>query len=178
MKSWEHLIATGMAEMLPVDEAEVVLNRFIEKLKPLNRHAPDRLFGIIRYRCKVVRFKKGAVIIDFGQRNPQFLFRESGSVEIFDMLNGRVLDRSWITKEDDWHYPTQTPFEDSVSDQRMIAREHSVFVTIHLDDYRFLSEKFAAIQLITLGLANILKKQSLKNLHRHRRSTGRTLGGM
>ncbi len=95
----EHLIETGMAKMMAADDAEVVLNRFAAKLKALDPGATDRLLTILKHRCKVVQFKKGAVIIDYGQKNPQLLFRESGVIRQYRRMKREKESRGWTSRQ-------------------------------------------------------------------------------
>ncbi|WP_298717122.1 hypothetical protein, partial [Chitinophaga sp.] len=67
MNFWWNLTNDGLAEKIPVDQAENMIGEMISMLRKLHPAFSNELETDIRKRCDTIRFKKRAIIVDYGE---------------------------------------------------------------------------------------------------------------
>lgn len=148
-----------MAEMAPPEIAEPALDEVMARISQSDTEASDRLMRIIRSHFNVVQFKKDAVIIDYGQRNRQLMFRHTGSVRIFMKINKAWSKEGWVSNHKDTIFVTQPPYSNRPSTNKMVVEEPAVFVTLPWDDHEYLSGKYRIFSCFALYTAMSFSKE-------------------
>lgn len=151
MKNWEHLIQTGMAEMISPQIAAPALEDVLDRYRHFYPGVSDSQLAFIRNHFNVVQFKKNAVIIDYGQRNMQFMFMYSGKVRLFMTVNKKLAEEGWIMNLRDTIFVTHEPYTKDVSYYKLVVEEPAIFVTLNWDDHQNLSGMYPPFSDFTLG---------------------------
>ncbi|MGE7776573.1 hypothetical protein ACQKLP_17735 [Chitinophaga sp. NPDC101104] len=163
MNSWNYLIESGMAEVVTAETAATMIADLLAKFKRMMPNIPDSLLEIVASRCEVIRFKKDAVILEYGENHSHLFFRNSGAIKTFFIHDGRL--RAEISSEHDWILATNN-FYMAGSATKMVVVKDGLFVTVRWDRQEFHAQSCLEFSLIGIMTADRYQKQVMKRFRR------------
>lgn len=90
MNSWQHMIAEGLAASVPIDEQRSLFGTLILMFLRIDSGFSVACDNDIRRYCETVTFKKGTVIVDFGEVCNHFFFPYIGKVSVQNKLDNKI----------------------------------------------------------------------------------------
>lgn len=142
MNFWWNLTNDGLAEKIPVDQAENMIGEMISMLRKLHPAFSNELETDIRKRCDTIRFKKRAIIVDYGEICKHCYFATHGLVKSVYRRKGED-QTSWFMAEEDVIMIVESFYTQQPSQERMIALEDTDCIAMHWDDLQFIYNKHA-----------------------------------
>ncbi len=161
MKSWKHLVETGMAEAVPEKIAEAMFAEMFAKFRMLQPKMNAKLEKAIRKRCEVVRFKKKAVILEYGEVCRHCFFSMKGLVTaVLEAEKGE--EYVWFMGEQDIIISVESFYEQQFSLERLVALEETDCIALHWDDLQWIYDKHPAFERVGRLLTEYYYRQAIK----------------
>lgn len=152
MRSWLHLAAVGLAEKVSARQEEKMFTGMFAYFRTLLPDFSNELEQEIRKRCVVVRFKKGAQLLDFNQVCGHCFFAVKGLVKAV-REPGKVERINWFMGEGDVIISVRSFFTQMPSKERLEVMKTTECIALHNDDLQWIYTNYIEFNVIGRILA-------------------------
>ncbi|WP_341837406.1 Crp/Fnr family transcriptional regulator [Chitinophaga pollutisoli] len=143
MKSWRHLEEIGYATAVPAEQREPIFGAMFQLFRSLYPQMDEELAAEIRARSEVVRFRRRAIILEYGEVCDHVIFPYRGLVRLAYRRDGEE-HTTWMMGENDIIHAVDSFYSRQPSYERLIALEDTDGITLHWDDLEELYDQYPA----------------------------------
>ncbi len=137
----------GMVLPLPEDLALAMFNAMIVEFRKLRPKLSEKVVKELWKRCEFVRFKKDAIIVDYGEVCQHVLFATTGLVRLI-LKRGRREQTCWFMGEGDVVISVRSFYAQTPSKGRLVAMEDMDCIALHNDDLQFIYDKYLEFNVV------------------------------
>ncbi|WP_343702892.1 hypothetical protein [Chitinophaga sp.] len=131
MKSWQHLVDNGFAEDVPEELYKKMFEEMFKFFADLGLEFSNELQAKLRGHSEVIRFKKGAVILDYPEFRSHIIFAAMGLVSIELQQDGKNVP-IWFLEGNGVIAPFDPPGVGAPIAERFVAAEETDCIAVHL----------------------------------------------
>ncbi len=152
MRTWLHLAKVGLAEKVSGKKEARMFAGLFAFFKTLLPDISNELEQEIRKRCVVVRFKKGAQLLDFKQVCGHCFFAVKGLVKAV-REPGKVERINWFMGGGDVIISVQSFFTQTPSNEQLVVMKTTECIALHNDDLQWIYKNYIEFNIIGRLLA-------------------------
>lgn len=161
MKSWRHLAQIGYALAIPADEEERIFGAMFHMFRSLYPTLSVSLMADIRERSEVVRFRRRAILLEYGDVCQHVIFPYRGLVRLAYRRDGEE-HTSWMMGDNDIIHAVESFYSRQPSEERLIVLEDTDAISLHWDDLQYLYDKHPAFNRFGRLLTECYYRQAYK----------------
>lgn len=162
MKSWPHLAWNGEVEEVLLETQEQMFGLMFHIFSTMHPKMSAQLVSDIREKCEVVRFKKKAIMVDYGETCKHVFFASRGLVRALFLREGGAEQTCWFMGENDIVIAVESFYSQKPSKERLVALEDTECIALHWDDLEAIYEKHVDFNIVGRKLTEFYYRQAIE----------------
>lgn len=161
MNSWRHLEELGYATKVPAEEQEEIFAAMFCLFRKLSPYMHVELVEAIRARSEVIRFRRRAIILEYGEICNHVIFPYRGFVRVAYRRNGED-HTTWMMGDNDIIHAVDSFYTRKASEERLIVMEDVDAVTINWEDLQDLYDQYPEFNRFGRLLTELYYRQAYR----------------
>lgn len=161
MNPWRYLAAKGDVEEIPFEIVGPMFSEMFQLFKMLHPKISESLLQEIQDRCRAIRFKKKALILDYGETCGHVFFAARGLVRAIFQREG-MEQTCWFMGEGDIVIAVESFYSQQPSLERLVAMEDTDCIALAWDDLQAIYEKHVDFNIIGRKLTELYYRQAIE----------------
>ncbi len=145
---WKHLFDDGMAEEIPAETKEIMFRGMFAKFREILPSMSDELEQAIRNRCKVIRFKKNAVMLRYDEVCDYCFFSTAGLVTALRQTEKNKERNCWFMMGGDVIIGVKSFYDRVPSAERLVALDDTDCIALHVDDLQWVYDTYVEFNIV------------------------------
>jgi CRP-like cAMP-binding protein len=161
MNPWRYLANKRDSEEIPHEDTETMFSEMFQLFKMLHPQISDILMLDIRERSRAVRFKRKALILDYGETCGHVFFAARGLVRALFQREG-IEQTCWFMGEGDIVIAVESFYSQQPSKERLVALEDTDCIALAWDDLQTIYANHVEFNVIGRKLTEFYYRQAIE----------------